>query len=46
MFVGVLGVDLFVRINLTAWNDVKRLTQPEVSGTYQNTMDAMNDGLK
>ncbi len=46
MFVGVLGVDLFVRINMTAWNDVKRLAEPGGSGNYQNTMDAMNSALK
>lgn len=46
MFVGVLGVDLFVRINMTAWNDVKRLAEPGGIGNYQNTMDAMTSALK
>ena len=46
MFVGVLGVDLFMRINLTAWQDVKRLSEPENAGAYQNTMEAMHDAMK
>src|SRR5205085_57444 len=29
MFVTVLSVDLFMRINLAAWNDIKRLAQSE-----------------
>ena len=46
MFVGVLSVDLFMRINHTAWNDIKRLAQSGAGGSYQNTMEAMDDVLK
>ena len=46
MFVGVLSVDLFMRINHVAWNDIKRLAQSGTSGSYQNTMDAMDNVLK
>jgi hypothetical protein len=46
MFVGVLSVDVFMRINHLAWTDIKRLAQSGASGTYQNTMDAMDNVLK
>lgn len=46
MFVGVLSVDLFMRINVAAWNDIKRLAQSQAAGGYQNTMDAMDSAIK